>query len=59
MVDIYYTIEDEEGNSWDANWKVDAIKLAKRLEVEGHKNVHVFFCRDDEYSEPVVVKTIY
>lgn len=59
MSDLYYTIEDEDGNSWDENTKEDAMKLARQLEAEGHRCVHVFACRDDKDDEPVVVKTIY
>lgn len=59
MSDLYYTIEDEDGNSWDENTKENAMKLAKQLEAEGHVCVHVFVCRDDEDGEPEVVKTIY
>ena len=59
MNDLYYTIEDEDGNSWDENTKENAMKLAKQLEAEGHVCVHVFACRDDEDGEPETVKTIY
>lgn len=59
MSDLYYTIEDEDGNSWDEDTKEDAMKLARQLEEEGHCCVHVFACRDDEDGEPEIVKTIY
>jgi hypothetical protein len=58
MSDLYYSVEDEDGNSWDENTKEDAMKLARQLEAEGHRCVHVFACRDDEDGEPVVTKTI-
>lgn len=59
MNKIYYSIEDEDGNSWDKDTKQDAIKFAEQLENEGHQCVHVFECRDDEDGEPEVIKTIY
>lgn len=59
MTDLYYTVEDEDGNSWDRDSKESAMTLAKQLEDEGHCCVHVFACRDDEDGEPVVIKTIY
>ena len=58
MSDLYYTIEDEDGNSWDENTKEDALKLARQLKAEGHTCVHVFACKDDEDGEPIVTKTI-
>ena len=59
MSDLYYTIEDGDGNSWDEDTKENAMKLAEQLEAEGHTCVHVFACRDDKNGEPKVVKTIY
>lgn len=59
MTDLYYTVEDEDGNSWDRDSKESAMTLAEQLEDEGHCCVHVFACRDDEDGEPVVIKTIY
>ena len=59
MTDLYYSIEDEDGNSWDRDSKESAMTLTKQLEDEGHCCVHVFACRDDEDGEPVVIKTIY
>jgi hypothetical protein len=59
MSNIYYTVEDEDGNSWDEDSKEKAMTLARQLEAEGHRCVHVFACRDDEDGEPEVVKTIY
>lgn len=58
MSDLYYTIEDEDGNSWDEDTKENALKLARQLEAEGHACVHVFACKDDEDGEPVITKTL-
>lgn len=59
MSELYYTVEDEDGNSWDADNEVRAMALARQLEAEGHCCVHVFACRDDEDGEPKVIKTCY
>lgn len=58
MSDIYYTVEDEGGESRDKPTLEEAMRLAKEWKNEGHVCVHVFKCRDDEDGEPVFIKTI-
>lgn len=58
MADLYYTIEDEDGNSWDEDSKEKAMTLARQLKAEGHHCVHVFVCRDGEDGEPEMTKML-
>lgn len=58
MADLYYTIEDEDGNSWDEDSKEKAMTLARQLKAEGHRCVHVFACRDGEDGEPEMTKIL-
>lgn len=57
--EIYYVIEDEDGNSWDRSSKREALDFARQLEEEGHVCVHVFQCIDDDKGEQESSKMIY